>query len=164
LRELSPDDVRRILDERADELVAVWPERVDEIDPAHLGRDGFRFVAEEGGDRRLAGIAYGYRGGPGQWWHDRVAAAMTDEQRDRWLAPGHFELVGLAVRPDLRGQGLGARLHDALLDGEATAVLSTEVDNEPARSLYRRRNWEVVVPELDFGPGKLYCIMGREPQ
>lgn len=153
-----------MLEERADELVAVWPERVDEVDRAHLERKGFRFVVEEGPDGRLAGIAYGYRGAPGQWWHDRVAAAMTDEQRERWLVPGHFELVGLAVRPDLRRQGVGARLHDALLDGEGTAVLSTEVGNEPAQSLYRGRGWEVVVPELDFGTGELYRIMGREPR
>jgi ribosomal protein S18 acetylase RimI-like enzyme len=37
------------------------------------------------------------------------------------------------------------------LDGPA-ALLSTEIDNEPAIALYRGRGWDVVVPEIDFGP------------
>jgi len=167
LLELSRSDVRRILDRR-DELVAVWPDvegpRLDEIVPRHMDRDGFRFVAEEDDDGRLAGLAYGYLGGPSQWWHDLVAAAMTPEQRERWLAPGHFEFVELAVRPDLRRRGIGARLHDALLDSlsSSTAVLSTEVDNEPALALYGRRGWQVVVPEIDFGTGRVFCVLGLE--
>lgn len=168
MRELSREEVRAILDERRDELVAVWPDvtgqRLDEIVPRHLDREGFRFVAEEDDDARLAGIAYGYCGGEGQWWHDIVAAAMTAEDRERWLAPGHFEFVELAVRPDRRRQGLGAELHDALLEGleSPTAVLSTQVDNEPALALYRNRGWRIVVAELDFGTGETYCVMGRD--
>ena len=80
----------------------------------------------------------------------------------RWLRPGHFELVELAVRPNLRGRGIGTRLHDAVLAGlGAPAVLSTQVDNHPALALYRNRGWETVVPEIDFPMGR-YCVMGRE--
>jgi ribosomal protein S18 acetylase RimI-like enzyme len=168
LRDLSADEVRGLL-VRPDELVAVWPdalgERLDVIVPRHLERDGFRFLAEHDDEGTLAGIAYGYRGAAGQWWHDLVAEAMDEAARARWLAPGHFELVELAVRPDLRRRGIGGRLHDALLDGldAPTAVLSTETDNEPALALYGARGWQVVVPELDFGPAyPPFLVLGKE--
>jgi ribosomal protein S18 acetylase RimI-like enzyme len=78
-----------------------------------------------------------------------------------WARP--FELVELAVRPDLRRRGIGARLHDELLSGldSPTAVLSTEVDNEAALGLYERRGWKLVVPEIDFGTSATpYCVLG----
>jgi ribosomal protein S18 acetylase RimI-like enzyme len=168
LRELTRTEVRALL-ARPEELVAVWPnargERLDVIVPRHLERDGFRFVAEHDEAGRLAGIAYGYEGAAGQWWHDLVSAAMDEAARTRWLRPGHFEFVELAVRPDLRRRGLGGGLHDALLAGldAPTAVLSTEVDNEAAVALYGGRGWQVVVPELHFGPDfPPFLVMGRE--
>jgi ribosomal protein S18 acetylase RimI-like enzyme len=169
LTELPLDEVQRIVDERVDELSEVWPEldgpRLDEILPRHMTREAFRFVAEEDERGRLAGIAYGYLGGPGQWWHDIVARSMTPEQRERWLGPGHFEFVELAVRPDQRRRGLGAKLHDELLEPHLSrpAVLSTQVSNLPAQSLYRGRGWSVLVPEIDFGTRELYLVMGRPP-
>jgi hypothetical protein len=46
---------------------------------AHVERDGLRAVAAVRPDepQRLVGIAYGYRGAPGQWWHDQVRARST---------------------------------------------------------------------------------------
>jgi hypothetical protein len=42
-------------------------------------------------------------------------------------------------------------------------VLSTEVENEPAQALYRGRGWQVVVPEIDFGPGfPPFLVMAKE--
>jgi ribosomal protein S18 acetylase RimI-like enzyme len=168
LRELSVEEVRELV-ERPDELLAVWPDaagdRLDEIVPRHLARPGFRLVAEHDEWGRLAGLAYGYTGAPGQWWHDLVAEALDEAARTHWLRPEHFEFVELAVRPDLRRRGIGARLHDGLLFGLAapTAVLSTEVENEPAIRLYAGRGWKVVVPEIDFGPGyPPFLVMGKE--
>jgi ribosomal protein S18 acetylase RimI-like enzyme len=169
MTELPLSEVQRIVDERVDELSAVWPEldgpRLDEILPRHMSREGFRFVAEEDDNGRLAAIAYGYLGAPGQWWHDTVAREMTQEERARWLAPGHFEFVELAVRPDLRRRGLGAKLHDELLEPHQgrPAVLSTQVSNLPAQSLYLARGWSVIVPEIDFGTRELYLVMGLPP-
>jgi hypothetical protein len=66
LRELTRADVRALL-AWPEELLAVWPDasgdRLDVMVPRHLERDGFRFVAEHDESGRLAGIAYGYRGG-----------------------------------------------------------------------------------------------------
>ena len=150
-----------------DEVRALWPEasrrRVDEILPLHAGREGFRAVVERTGDGRLAGFAYGYRGEAGQWWHDLVAAALGEDGTARWLAPGHFEFVELHVRSDLWGRGIGGRLHDALLEAEpGPAVLSTQRDNERALGLYRRRGWELIVQNIDFGAGyPPFCVLGK---
>jgi ribosomal protein S18 acetylase RimI-like enzyme len=67
-------------------------------------------------------------------------------------------------RPDLRRHCIGGRLHDALLAelDALTAVLSTEQDNEPALALYRGRGWQVVVPNIDFGPGSPpFVVLGK---
>jgi ribosomal protein S18 acetylase RimI-like enzyme len=90
---------------------------------------------------------------------------MDERTQADWLAPGHFEFVELAVRPDLQRRGIGVRLHDALLEGidAPTAVLSTEVDNEPALALYRGRGWQVVLPEIDFGPSfPPFLVLGKQ--
>ena len=54
MSELSRAEVRRILAERVEELVALWPDipgtPLDEIIPLHLEREGLRFVAEEDDD------------------------------------------------------------------------------------------------------------------
>jgi ribosomal protein S18 acetylase RimI-like enzyme len=139
-------------------------ERFDEILPRHAGRKGFRFLAARTEDGTLAGFAYGYEGRPGEWWHDRVAEAMTPEQREAWLAPGHFEFVELQVAPELEGRGIGGRLHDALLARAAgpTAVLSTQRSNERALGFYGRRGWETVIEEIDFGEGySPFVVLGK---
>ncbi|HEY7708356.1 MAG TPA: GNAT family N-acetyltransferase [Gaiellaceae bacterium] len=169
LHELEPADV---LGPQRVEIEALWrrvhpettAERFAEILPRHAARSGFRFLAarDEGG--RLAGLAYGYEGAPGEWWHDRVAEAMSEDERTVWLAPGHFEFVELMVDPALEGRGIGARLHDGLLAGAGspTAVLSTQRSNARARGFYERRGWETVVPELLFGDAdEPYCVLGR---
>jgi ribosomal protein S18 acetylase RimI-like enzyme len=149
------------------ELAEIWPDassaRIDEIVPRHAERDGFRFLGAFAGTR-LVGFVYGFRGETGQWWHDRVAAALGPEGARRWLPPGHFEFTELHVRREYRRRGIGGALHDALLDGvEApTTVLSTQTDNAPAIALYGGRGWEVIVPWIDFGSGRPFLIMGKD--
>jgi ribosomal protein S18 acetylase RimI-like enzyme len=163
IRELAGRDVLSL----RLELAEIWPDasraRIDEILPRHVVREGFRFVAAFADDR-LAGFVYGYRGGAGQWWHDRVAAALGPDGCERWLPPGHLEFTELHVRSEFRRRGIGGMLHDALLDRvhAPTAVLSTQTDNEPAISLYAGRGWQVIVPYLDFGSGRPFLIMGLD--
>ena len=148
-------------------LAEIWPDasraRIDEILPRHVVRDGFRFLGAFADDR-LVGFVYGYRGGVGQWWHDRVAGALGADGAARWLAPGHFEFTELHVRAEFQRRGIGGRLHDSLLEGidAPTAVLSTQTDNDPAIALYAGRGWRVIVPYLDFGSGRPFLIMGRD--
>jgi ribosomal protein S18 acetylase RimI-like enzyme len=167
LVELGRDDV---LGAARAEITAlwleVWPtatrERLDEIFPRHAARAGFRMITAREDDR-LVGLAYGYVGGPGEWWHDRVSAAMTREQREEWLRPGHFELAELMVSPAERRRGLGGRLHDAVLAGlEApTAVLSTQVSNQPALAFYARRGWELLLEAVDLAAPVPYVVLGK---
>jgi len=132
--------------------------------PRHAERAAFRFFVALDGDAVAAGFAYGYTGGSGQWWTDRVAAAMDRGLRARWLEPPHFEVVELHVRPEDQRHGLGTLLLGRLLEGvpHSQALLSTQVDNRKARSFYERLGWEVVVPELSFGPGyAAFCVYGK---
>jgi ribosomal protein S18 acetylase RimI-like enzyme len=154
------------------EIEALWrriypgapEERFGEILPRHAQRKGFRFLAARHDDGTLAGFAYGYEGGPGEWWHDHVAAALTPEQRADWLGAGHFEFVELQVAPTAEGRGIGSRLHDALLaevEGP-TAVLSTECSNERARGFYDRRGWQTLLDEISFGEGyPPFVVLGK---
>lgn len=161
LRELRPSEVLAL----RFEVSEIWPDasraRIDEILPRHVTRDGFRFFGAFV-EERLVGFVYGYRGAPGQWWHDRVAAALGPDGTQRWLARGHFEFTELHVRAEFRRRGIGGSLHDRVLEGigAPTSVLSTQVDNEPALALYHGRGWQVIVPYLDFGSGRAFLIMG----
>lgn len=122
---------------------------VEEQLPQHLTREGFR-LATAAVDGALVGFAYGYTGQRGQWWTDKVASLAPAEIVQTWVG-GHFELVELAVDPAVQGQGIGARLHDRLLDGlpHDRALLSTYREDRPAPRLYRRLGWQLLVPDLD---------------
>lgn len=131
----------------------------------HAGRVSFRCVlAREGVDGSFLGCAYGYTGGPGQWWRDIVAGAVGGRVAGRWLAD-YFEFVEFAVVPGARRRGVGGRIHDALLSGllHRTAALSTQRDNDAARRFYARRGWELLLEGLVFPNGtEPYIVMGLD--
>ena len=133
--------------------------------PRHARREGFVFLGafEPGG--RLVGFVYGYTGAPGQWWYDKVAAALDATARAAWVEQPHFELTELAVEPAYQGRGIGSALHDVVLDGlpHGRALLSALADNEPVLRFYRKRGWEVLLPQLGFEQGRpLFAILGKE--
>jgi ribosomal protein S18 acetylase RimI-like enzyme len=133
--------------------------------PRHAGREGFRFLGAFDSQARLVGFVYGYTGGPGQWWYDKVAGGLDDARRAEWLEPAHFELTELAVERGSQGQGIGTRLHDAVLEDlpHDRALLSALADNARVIRFYERRGWRVLLPELRFEPGRpLFAILGRD--
>ena len=127
------------------EAAAHWR---DETLPTHATRPGFRLVLAQSPE--IVGFGYGYTGEPGQWWTDRVARLVPAAQLDGWLG-GHFEVVELAVRPAHQRRGIGAALMDCLLAGlpHRAALLSTYRHDTPARRLYLRQGWQVLVDALD---------------
>ena len=133
--------------------------------PRHAGREGFLFLGafEPGG--RLVGFVYGYTGAPGQWWYDRVAAALDPARRGEWLERPHFELTELAVDPSYQGHRIGSRLHDAVLERvpHERAILSALADNGRVIRFYEHRGWQLLLRELRFEPGRpLFAILGKE--
>jgi ribosomal protein S18 acetylase RimI-like enzyme len=162
IRAVDRDDLLELGPALADVYLSAFsspPHRETEADaagwlvrlPTHAARPGFRLVAAAADGDTLVGFAYGYTGGPGQWWTDAVGAQLTREERERWLV-GHFEVVDVAVRQESQGGGIGRGLLDALLDGrpEPTAALSTQAWNAPAIALYRSAGWSVLRDDVRF--------------
>jgi ribosomal protein S18 acetylase RimI-like enzyme len=127
-----------------------------------VARDDFVFlVAREAGE--LVGFGYGYTGAYGQWWTERVAPALTPEQRAGWLDPPHFEVVELHVRPSRQRCGIGSLVLAQLLTRQPhdRALLSTQRGSRKARSFYRKNGWAELA-EVDFGTGyPPYLVLGK---
>ena len=120
----------------------------------HAGLPGFRAVAAWGPGADLVGFGYGHTSLPGQWWHDRVAAALPPDAAGEWLETP-FVLVNLAVRPRRRREGIGGRLHDLLLETvpHPAAVLSARQDDAAAQALYHGRGWREIGRDVLLVPG-----------
>ncbi len=128
---------------------------------SHLDCTGLRAVAAMDGER-LVGIAYGYVGAPGQWWHDQVRAALSPPVAASWL-DGAFEVCELHVRPAYQGTGLGRRLVSRLLAEveTPTAVLTTPDRETRARRFYRCGGWVDLVRDLHFpGDPRPFAVLG----
>jgi ribosomal protein S18 acetylase RimI-like enzyme len=129
----------------------------------HLNRDEFVAVtAMRAGD--LTGFAYGYRGRPGDWWHDVVTSALDRPAARRWM-DDDFEIAELHVHPLRQGRGLGRVILQTLLDSSSsrTAVLSTHDHDSPARALYRSFGFTDLLRDFRFpGSAEVYAILGLE--
>jgi ribosomal protein S18 acetylase RimI-like enzyme len=135
----------------------------------HMRRPGWRAVGWVGAGDDLLGVAYGYSGGPGQWWFEEVRRGLLNTGGDTrgWLAD-YFELTELHVRPDAQGRGLGEGLLRALLagTGRSTVLLSTPEyrDDQPGRAwqLYRRTGFQDVLRDHRFtGDSRPFAVLGR---
>ncbi|TXK43947.1 GNAT family N-acetyltransferase [Nonomuraea sp. C10] len=116
---------------------------------------------------KIVGFAYGFRGAPGQWWHDVVHRALADQSgadaADAWL--GHaFELAEIHVHPDFQRKGIGRAMITTLCAGRAerTAVLSTHDRPTIARHLYASMGFMDLLSRFVFPGGfEEYAIVGR---
>jgi len=69
------------------------------------------------------------------------------------------------VDPAQWGQGLGGRLHDAILERrpEPRALLTVSADNERAQALYLGRGWTRLLEDVRLvEAGPLLWVMGRK--
>ncbi|GAA4944592.1 ribosomal protein S18 acetylase RimI-like enzyme [Nonomuraea thailandensis] len=113
------------------------------------------------------GFAYGFRGAPGQWWHDVVLRGLADrlgeEAAHAWM--GHaFELAEIHVHPDYQGKGVGRAMITTLCAGrrERSAVLSTHDQPTAARHLYASMGFGDLLTRFVFpGGSEEYAIAGR---
>jgi ribosomal protein S18 acetylase RimI-like enzyme len=121
----------------------------------HAAMPGFTgCAATERGTTRVLGMTYGFSNLPGQWWRDRVAAALGPA-RTRELLDDSLCLMELGVIRAARRRGVAEALVDALLagGGHPQALLSTQSDNRSALAFYRATGWQVVAPRMSFGAG-----------
>lgn len=135
----------------------------------HVRRQGWRAVGWLDATGVLVGVAYGYSGGPSQWWYEEVrrGLATATPEAQRWLHD-YFELTELHVRPDVQGRGLGEGMLRALLHGapNSRVLLSTPEygPNPPGRAwrLYRRMGFQDVLRDHRFtGDARPFAVLGR---
>jgi ribosomal protein S18 acetylase RimI-like enzyme len=133
----------------------------------HMLRDGWRCVAAIDANDRLLGISYGYRGSPGQWWHEQVRRGLLitagTAAVETWTR-NYFELTELHVRPDAQGHGIGEGLLRLLLEGvpDNATLLSTPEGPTRAWALYRRVGFVDVLRDFLFaGDPRPFAILGR---
>ncbi|GGS40324.1 MULTISPECIES: GNAT family N-acetyltransferase [Actinokineospora] len=171
--ELRVDELRARLREALDLYVTAmrYPQGTAEQRApmwlAHMMREGWRCVAALDDRGRLAGIAYGYRGAPGQWWHEQVRRGVTEQSgaavADLWMSD-YFELTELHVRPEIQGRGTGAELVARLVDGVPSAHVLLSTPEGPSRAwrLYRRLGFTDVLRHYRFaGDPRPFGVLGR---
>lgn len=129
----------------------------------HATYPGFRGIVATAGEEIIS-LAYGYTSMEGQYYHEILKKSLSVKEQKLWLADC-FELVELAVDPAFRrnkiGQALLSELTGQIMN--KTAILTTQVDNLPARTMYEKLGWISIrdnfVPKEN---GKPYVIMGKE--
>lgn len=116
----------------------------------------------------MVGIAYGYIGAPGQWWHEEVRRGLLERHGNQldWFRD-YFELTELHVLPRAQGGGLGELMLRVLVAGadRPAVLLSTpELDpDRPSRAwrLYRRLGFVDVLREHRFvGDPRPFAVLG----
>ncbi len=115
---------------------------------------------------RLIAFCYGFRGGPGQWWHDVVQAGLIAQlgatTAAAWLGDS-FEVAEVHVLPAYQGRGIGRAMLERLMEGcqQRTALLSTQDADSRARRLYARLGFADLLTGFSFpGGGPPYAVMG----
>ncbi|KAA9159980.1 GNAT family N-acetyltransferase [Amycolatopsis acidicola] len=133
----------------------------------HALREGWRCIGAFDSHGTMVGIAYGYKGNPGQWWHEQVRRGLVkstgEEHAEHWLRD-YFELTEIHVSPRSQGGGIGEELLRRLLTGVTNdhVLLSTPEGPSRAWKLYRRVGFLDVLREYHFaGDPRPFAILGR---
>ena len=146
----------------ADEL----PSRIA-IMERHAGNPGFRALVVSSPDHPgPVAFSYGFRGSPGQWWHDVVRAGLGAaagwQAAAGWL-DDVMEVAEVHVDPAYQARGIGRRMLLELTRDrpERTALLSTRDALTPARRLYRSLGFTDLLTDFVFpGGGPPYAVLG----
>lgn len=152
-----PDIRQTLLDVHADayferrheEFVQRFPWFVDHWG----GREGFACVVAYAGGEPI-GFTYGAPGEPGrEWWREYLAEEPAD--------PSTFSVSELMLRPTWRKQGLGERLHTALLADrpEALAVLTVDIKRPRLQAMYESWGYRKIGERQPFPDSPLYAVM-----
>jgi ribosomal protein S18 acetylase RimI-like enzyme len=171
--EMSVDDLRARLPEALDIYVTAMRYPIGTAEQrapmwlAHMLRADWRCVGAMNEQQQLIGIAYGYRGTQGQWWHEQVRRGLVQRSGklavDSWMS-NYFELTELHVLPQAQGRGIGEGLLRRLLTGieAATTLLSTPEGPTRAWRLYRRVGFQDVLRDYLFaGDPRPFAVLGR---
>jgi len=129
----------------------------------HSLRAGFSCVVAIDADDRIRGLAYGYRGQPGQWWYSEVRRGLGSQGAEQ--LSDFFELTELHIRPDSQGRGLGESLLRTLATDrpERRILLSTPEGENRAWRLYRRLGFTDLLRDYRFsGDPRAFGILGRD--
>ncbi|WP_326821383.1 GNAT family N-acetyltransferase [Streptosporangium sp. NBC_01756] len=172
LRQVGPGEFATRLDAVLEIYTAAMNPPADQLSGRktimgnHAVHPGFTCLFAERSDGMPVGVAYGFHGVPGQWWHDVVHQAMAElygEGSARgWLGDA-LELAEIHVHPDYQGKGIGRTLVTGMCAGrpERTAVLSTRDQPTAARHLYRSAGFVDLLTQFVFPGGyERYAILG----
>jgi ribosomal protein S18 acetylase RimI-like enzyme len=172
LRRVGPDEFVSRLDSVLDIYMAAMAPPADQLSGRktimgnHATHPGFTCLFAELPDGTPVGLAYGFHGVPGQWWHDVVHQAVAERRGETsahdWLGDA-LELAEVHVHPDHQGKGIGRALVLTVCRGrpERTVVLSTRDLPTAARHLYRSIGFADLLTAFVFPGGyERYAIAG----
>ncbi|WP_435744796.1 GNAT family N-acetyltransferase [Microbacterium sp. PMB16] len=113
-------------------------------------------------DSHVVGLVLGSGVARGDWWWDRLEAALPADAKREWLHPECFSVAELAVAASHRRRGLAAALMDAVLHDlpYGIALLGCYQDAFPAQRLYSGLGWKVVDPAVRVTETRAIQVMG----
>ncbi|CAM5705016.1 GNAT family N-acetyltransferase [Streptomyces hirsutus] len=146
LRRHSADDIELLLDALVDTWADAHAAHPDVADAGftpdalrrqitgHARRDDFTLITAYA-DGLLIGYGYGFRCTPAYWYGEDLLPRITPE--DARTTDSLVGICELAVRPGWQGQGIGTRIHQALLDAMRPRWVSLlAMPGAPAQRLY----------------------------
>ncbi len=145
---------------------AIWKKEEDDFFERiqrHADYEGFLGIVAYNDTNECVGFAYGYKSEKGQYYRELLEKELTSDEIERWLSDC-FEFVELAVHPSYRKNGFGREMADKLVNNShrKTSILTTQLSNLAAQTLYTSLGWVVVKEKFIPSPtDEPYVIMGK---